>query len=201
MSIVLLVVLGYFIGSIPFALVIGKLFYKTDVREHGSKNLGGGNTGRVLGKKAGVAVMTLDLLKVSFVVFLAVRFFHGEAAIVYGSLAAAAGHCWPVFAKFKGGKAVATMYGFLFGLFAFAGYHPLVFFLPLAVFLLVLYLTKIIALASMISAAAVTFYVWLTTDAMLVSAALLVFTLLIIVRHRKNIERMCRHQENKISWR
>ena len=65
MTLVLLLLIGDIVGSVPFALVIGNVFYKTDVREHGSKNLGGGNTGRVLGKKAGVAVMTLDLLKVT----------------------------------------------------------------------------------------------------------------------------------------
>lgn len=200
MNTIIIIMLGYLIGSIPFALVVGKLFYQTDIREHGSKNLGGGNTGRVLGKKAGVSVMTLDILKVSFVVFLATRLSSGETAVALGSLAAAVGHCWPVFAGFKGGKAVATMYGFLFGLFVFAGYSPLLFFLPLLVFLLVLYLTKIIALSSMISAAAVTLYVYLTTDSIPVFAALIAFTILIIVRHKKNIDRIFRHEENKITW-
>lgn len=200
MHTIILILLGYLIGSIPFALVIGKLFYKTDIRQYGSGNLGGGNAGRVLGKKAGVAVMTLDILKVSFVVFLAVHFDGGMDAVACAGLAAAVGHCYPLFAKFKGGKAVATMYGFLFGLFVFAGYSPWLFFLPLLVFLAVLYLTKIIALASMISAAAVTLYVRLTTDSVEIAAVLLVFTALIVVRHRKNIERICRHQENKISW-
>ena len=63
-------VIGYLLGSIPFALVIGKVFYNTDVRNYGSKNLGGGNTGRVLGKKAGVAVMTMDILKVALAISL-----------------------------------------------------------------------------------------------------------------------------------
>ncbi len=200
MNLMLLVLIGYLIGSIPFALVIGKVFYKTDIREYGSKNLGGGNAGRVLGKKAGVSVMTMDILKVSFVVFLAARFVRGDLAVACGGLSAAIGHCWPIFAKFKGGKAVATMYGFLFGLFVFAGGSPLLFFLPLVVFLIVLYLTKIIALSSIISAIAVTVYVFLTMDSTPIFAALVVFTILIIVRHRKNIERMRNHQENKISW-
>lgn len=200
MNILLLVVIGYFIGSIPFALVIGKLFYHTDVREHGSKNLGGGNTGRVLGKKAGLAVMTLDVLKVAFVVLIAMRFCQNETAIAYGGIAAAVGHCWPVFAKFKGGKAVATLYGFLFGLFAFAGYGPLVFFLPLIVFLTVLKFTKIIALSSIISSISVTLYMYFASATKPVIIALIVFTVLIIVRHRKNIERIYNHQENKIKW-
>lgn len=200
MNLFVIIVLGYIIGSVPFALVIGKVFYKTDVREHGSKNLGGGNTGRVLGKKAGLSVMALDLLKVSLVVFLAVQFCPNPNAPVYGGLAAAIGHCFPVFARFKGGKAVATMYGFLFGLFVFAGYSPLMFFLPLAAFLLVLYLTKIIALASIFSAVAVTVYSFFTVGVTPVFWALVIFTLIIIVRHHKNIERILGHTENKISW-
>ena len=200
MKMLTLAVIGYLVGSIPFALVIGKVFYKTDVRKHGSGNLGGGNTGRVLGKKAGVAVMTLDILKVAFVVFLANRFLHTETAVACGGLAAAVGHCWPVFAGFRGGKAVATMYGFLFGLFVFAGYSPLVFFLPLSLFLLVLKLTKIISLSSIVSSAVVTIYVCLSTDSASVGLALVIFTILIVARHRKNIERICKHQENKVSW-
>lgn len=200
MEMLLIVLLGYLIGSVPFALVIGKVFYRTDVREHGSRNLGGGNTGRVLGAKAGLAVMTLDILKVSLVVFLAARLSEGETAIACGGLAAAIGHCYPLFAKFRGGKAVATMYGFLFGLMAFAGYSPLAFFLPLVVFLIILYLTKIIALSSIGSAVAVTLYAALAADSVPVTLALAVFTLLIVVRHRKNIARMIRGQENKIKW-
>ena len=200
MRMLILLIAAYLIGSVPFALVIGKVFFKTDIRQHGSGNLGGGNTGRVLGKRAGVAVMTLDILKVALVVFLAKTFIGSELAIACGGLTAAIGHCFPIFARFKGGKAVATMYGFLFGLFVFCGYSPLMFFLPLAVFLIVLKLTKIISLSSMISAAAVTIYAFLTAKALPVNIALAVFTLLIVVRHRKNIERMIHHNENKISW-
>ena len=204
MKMLILAIIGYLIGSIPFALVIGKVFYKTDIRQHGSGNLGGGNTGRVLGKKAGVAVMTLDILKVSFVVLLAKVLLHTEMAIAIGGLSAAVGHCWPIYAGFRGGKAVATMYGFLFGLFVFCGYGLLVFFFPLLVFLLVLKATKIISLSSIISAASVTAFVYFTAESVTVASpvflALVVFTLLIIVRHRKNIERICKHQENKVSW-
>ncbi len=200
MNMLILIILSYLIGSIPFALVIGKVFYKTDVREHGSKNLGGGNTGRVLGKKAGLSVMTMDILKVSFVVFLATRLCGNDQAIALSGLMAAIGHCYPVFAKFKGGKAVATMYGFLFGLIVFVGYSPLVFLLPLLMFLLVLYLTKIISLSSMVSAAAAALYACLTTESTPIQAVLILFAVFIVVRHRKNIERMIQRRENKISW-
>ena len=200
MKLLLLMVIGYLIGSIPFALVIGKVFYKTDVREHGSHNLGGSNTGRVLGKKAGLSVMTFDLLKVTFVVFLAVQWDGGEVAAVCGALAAAFGHCFPIFARFRGGKAVATMYGFLFGLFTCLGYNILIFLLPIVVFLTILYVTKIVSLSSIGSAIVVTVYAALSTGSVPVTAGLVVFTLLIVVRHRANIERVVQHRENKITW-
>lgn len=200
MKLLFLLLMAYLVGSVPFALVIGKVFYKTDVRQHGSKNLGGGNTGRVLGKKAGVAVMTLDLLKVTLVVFVATRLFHNEAVTACAGLTAAAGHCWPVFARFRGGKAVATLYGFLFGMFVCMGYGPLVFLLPLLTFLLVLKCTKIIALSSMISAAAAVAIAAFVGASLPVLLALAVFTLLIVVRHKANIQRMRRREENKVSW-
>lgn len=200
MEILLSIIVGYLLGSVPFALVIGKVFYKKDIRNYGSKNLGGGNAGRVLGKKAGLAVMTLDILKVTLAIFLASRFENRDITMVIAGLAAAMGHCFPLFAKFKGGKAVATMYGFLFGMMTVASYSPWIFFLPLLTFLVVLYIWKIIALASICSAAAVTVYVFFATDSRLLFATLLFFTILIIVRHRANIVRMINKNENKISW-
>ena len=122
------VLIGYFLGSIPFALVIGKVFYKTDIRNFGSKNLGGSNAGRVLGKKAGIAVMTMDILKVTAAIFLVSLFASEETALIVAGLSAAAGHCFPIFAHFKGGKAVATMYGFLFGMALIGGYSFWIFF-------------------------------------------------------------------------
>lgn len=200
MKIAICILIGYLLGSVPFALVIGKLFYKTDIRQYGSKNLGGGNAGRVLGKKAGVAVMTLDILKVALAIFLAWCLTDGETAMIIAGLAAAMGHCFPLFARFKGGKAVATMYGFLFGMALFGGYGLIIFLFPLIVFLIVLYIGKIISLASIISAIAVTIFVYITTGSLPMLAALLVFTVLIIVRHKKNIIRLIHHEENKITW-
>ncbi len=199
MKLILALAVAYLLGSVPFALVIGKVFYKTDVREHGSGNLGGGNTGRVLGKKAGLAVMTLDILKVTCSMLMAKLLCGTESAAVYAAVAAAVGHCWPVFARFRGGKAVATLYGFCFGLWVLLGYGPFVFFLPLLVFLSVLYLTKIISLSSMISSVAVTVQFIFAASNTVIAAGVF-FTLLIIVRHSKNIRRMAAGNENKISW-
>lgn len=191
--------IGYLLGSVPFALVIGKVFYHTDVRTVGSKNLGGGNTGRVLGAKAGLAVMTLDILKVSLAVLLASCFEDGELILIVAGLAAAIGHCYPLFARFKGGKAVATMYGFLFGLIL-CGHSVWIFLVPLIVFMVVLWLSKIVSLSSMVSTVAATAFVWITTGSWRIGAALMVFTVLIIVRHRKNIAKMVRGEENRIKW-
>lgn len=200
MSVFAVIVIGYLIGSVPFALVVGKVLYNTDVRQYGSGNLGGGNTGRVLGKKAGLMVMTLDILKVALVVFLAKCFRGGDFLVALGAISAAVGHCCPVFARFKGGKAVATMYGYLFGLFAFCGHSILLFLLPLGVFLVVLHFTKIVSLSSMISAAAVTVYMIIAAESLWLVLGTAVFMLLIIIRHRENIKRMIRHQENKVTW-
>ena len=121
MKLILIIVLGYLIGSVPFALVIGKVFFHKDIRQYGSGNLGGSNAGRVLGKRAGLATMALDLLKVTLVVLIAARIGGDDTVIALGALAAILGHCYPLFAQFHGGKAVASMYGMLFGLVVFAG--------------------------------------------------------------------------------
>lgn len=191
---------GYLIGSIPFALVVGKIFFNTDVRNYGSGNLGGSNAGRVLGKKAGLSVMALDLLKVTFVIFLAAFLKNREIVMVAAGVAAAVGHCFPIFAKFKGGKAVATMYGFLFGMALIGGYSFWIFFVPLLTFLAVLYITKIVALSSVFSAIVNTLFIYFVIGSKILFLGSLVFTIVMIIRHRANFERMLKHEENKISW-
>lgn len=200
MKLILVLILGYLIGSIPFALVIGKGFYKTDVRQFGSGNLGGGNTGRVLGKKAGLSTMALDLLKVTFVMLIAKLLGGNDTVMALGALAAGIGHCFPIFAGFKGGKAVAAMYGYLFGLFAVAGRSPLYFFLPLVVFLIVIVLGRMISLASIVSTIVITIYICIKPEPPVVKIVEIIFAVLIVVRHRSNIVRIMNHNENTISW-
>ncbi len=192
--------ISYLIGSVSFALVIGKGFYDTDVREHGSGNLGGTNTSRVLGKKAGLSVMTLDFLKVTLVVFLAVWFCTHPWAVACGGVFAALGHCYPVFTNFRGGKAVANLYGFLFGLWTCAGYSALTYFVPFAVFFIVLYLFKIVSLSSIVSAVAAAAYICFTSTDSSVIAAVVLLAVLIIIRHRSNIQRILKGTESKIRW-
>lgn len=200
MELILISLLGYLTGAVPFAYVIGRVFYRTDVRRHGSGNLGGSNTGRVLGAKAGIAVMTLDLLKVTLVVYLAGKFCTHPWAAALGGVSAGLGHCYPVFVRFRGGKAVAAMYGFLFGLWICMGHSPWVFFLPLVTFLIVLFLFKIVALASMVSALAAAVCMGCSGADSSVVAAISAFAVLIILRHKGNILRMLRGTENKIHW-
>ena len=200
MKILIISILGYLIGSVPFALVIGKIFYKTDVREYGSGNLGGGNTGRVLGKRAGLSVMTLDLLKVSFAVLLAKVTCGSDLAVSCAALAAGIGHCFPVFAHFKGGKAVAALYGFIFGLIVCCGRSPLYFLVPLCIFMTVLYISRITALSSIVSAICMGIAVWIIPESLPVRCVITIYAVMIVVRHRSNLARMRSHTENRISW-
>ena len=197
---ILSIIIGYFLGSIPFALVIGKVFYKKDIRQFGSGNLGGSNAGRVLGKKAGLSVMTLDVLKVTITILLASFLENKDSVLVAAGVAAAIGHCFPIFAKFKGGKAVATMYGFLFGMDLIGGYSFWIFFVPLFTFLAVLYITKIVALSSVMSAVVNTIFIYFVIGSKTLALGSLIFTIVMIIRHRANFERILKHEENKISW-
>ena len=200
MSLLPVIIIGYLIGSIPFAYVIGKIFYSTDVRDHGSGNLGGSNTGRVLGRKAGVAVMALDLLKVTLSVFLAMKMSTHPLAIACGALSAAIGHCFPLYVHFRGGKAVAALYGYLFALWVCAGCSPLIFLLPLVFYLAVLAATKIVSLASMLSSVFVVLCACLLKLHPSLIFVAVVFSFLIIVRHHSNIQRLMSGTERKIQW-
>ena len=193
------IVIGYIVGSIPWALVIGKVFYKKDIRQFGSGNLGGSNAGRVLGGKAGVIVVVLDAAKALVVMALTSKF--APQAIAYAGAAACIGHCFPVFAQFKGGKAVATTFGFLLGLGLFGcADFVFIFIYPVLFFFMILGLTKMVAIASCLSMVVATIISFLTTDSILISIFVLALTLFIIYRHRANIQRILKKQENKITW-
>jgi acyl phosphate:glycerol-3-phosphate acyltransferase len=198
------VCVAYLLGSIPTAVWLGKAFYKTDVREHGSKNAGATNTFRVLGAKAGIVVLLLDALKG----FLPVFFLPAIAPYVVGStpyanlqvamgLAAVIGHIFPVWADFRGGKGVATLLGVVFAL------HWMAALASLGVFLVVFAITRYVSLGSLISAIcyplAVGVVFKVSSPTMLVFS--IVFAIIIIVTHQKNIERLLRKQENRLELR
>lgn len=198
---ILAIVLGYLFGSVPFALVIGKLFYKTDIRQHGSGNLGASNAGRVLGKAAGVSVTILDVLKAFFAMLVFSLIQDNQLTILLAGFFATLGHAFPVFAGFKGGKSVATYYGFLLGVCIYLIQNGWPFVIGLLIYFSLLKMFKMSSLSSMVSTFASSvsslFFVggqyWITIALVLVS-------LFIIYRHKSNIERIRNKTESKITW-
>lgn len=195
---ILLILLGYLYGSIPFALVIGKVFYNTDVRESGSGNLGGTNTGRVLGKKAGISVIVLDALKAVTIFYLSSYLslkFNLNPDIKYiAGLACIFGHCYPIFAEFRGGKAVSTSLGY------FLCIEPLYAVVAIVVFLLVLKISKYVSLSSISTALIVLCITPFLAVSITAKLCMLVAVILLVYRHKDNIKRIKNHTESKIQW-
>ena len=195
---ILLILLGYLYGSIPFALVIGKLFYNTDVRESGSGNLGGTNAGRVLGKKAGISVIVLDALKAVIIFYLSSYLslkFNLNPDIKYiAGLACIFGHCYPIFAEFRGGKAVSTSLGY------FLCIEPLYAVVAIVVFLLVLKISKYVSLSSISTALIVLCITPFLAVSITAKLCMLIAVILLVYRHKDNIKRIKNHTESKIQW-
>ncbi len=201
---------AYFLGSIPSAVWIGKSFYGVDVREKGSKNAGTTNTIRVLGLLPGLFVLGIDVFKGWLAVYFA-KFFGSSLAemnpdyLVYYQLVigifAVIGHALPIFARFKGGKGVATMLGVVIGLFD--KIIPLV----LAVFVIVFILTHYISVSSISAAVSFpVFYstcsIWLHYNINTVQLCFSVIVALFILwTHRKNIKRLIHHEEPKFKFK
>ena len=210
MHIVLTILFSYLMGSIPFSLIVGKLFYKKDVRNYGSANLGGTNTGRVLGKQAGFAVMVLDQLKAVIAISL-VRLYMGYMqpdllllSIYLSSVFLVIGHCYPIFAKFKGGKAVACTFGILFIT------NIYIYIITLCIYTILLKLTKYVSFGSItvfFISALLTLIPFFRNSPFLILTfdyyyTLLIFSLAIfvVIKHRTNIKRLQSGTENKIKW-
>jgi acyl phosphate:glycerol-3-phosphate acyltransferase len=189
---IIIILLAYLLGSIPSGLIVGKLFYKTDIREHGSGNLGGTNTFRTLGVKAGLTVTIADILKGTLAASLPLLFDVDLHALLAG-IFAVVGHMYPVFANFRGGKAVATSGGVL--LF----YAPVMFLVMLVIFFLCLYITKYVSLSSMLAAIAALTYSIIVWDKPLI-AVVSVLAFFVIYRHRANFKRILNKTEPKIKW-
>jgi len=192
MTIILMFLLAYLIGCFPSGLIIGKVFYNKDIRKYGSGNLGTTNTFRILGKKAGIIVMILDILKGFIVVFLPIYFNIDIHGVIIG-LFAILGHVYPVFLKFKGGKAVATSAGVIMGV------NPLLFIAVTITFFLILYLFKYVSLASII-ASIVNFVLSIVFIDWILIVISFVIMLIVIIRHWSNIIRIINKEEPKISW-
>ena len=192
-------IIGYLIGSISWALIIGKVFYGVDIRTKGSGNLGGTNAGRVLGKKVGIIVILLDALKAFIVMFICNKL--DPVNVRYAGLAVCIGHCFPIFANFKGGKAVACSMGYVLGIALFIT-HDIIFtfVFPLLVFLIVLCLFKYMSLASMSGLVAATIMGFLTYKDSSLATLVLLLTIFVIFMHRSNIKRLIEGKENKVSF-
>ncbi|BAM47485.1 glycerol-3-phosphate 1-O-acyltransferase PlsY [Amphibacillus xylanus] len=190
---VLLIILSYLIGSIPSALIVGKLFYQTDIREHGSGNLGGTNTFRVLGKKAGFIVTLADILKGTLAVTLPIILGFPEINPLIVGVFAVIGHMYPIFANFRGGKAVATSGGLILGI------NPLVFLIVLLSFFVMLMISKYVSLSSMSAGVigVLTTIILKEYELLIVASILTVF---IFYRHRANIKRIINKTEPKVPW-
>src|SRR5690625_1999458 len=148
MEYIIFCLIAYLLGSIPFALIVGKLFYHKDIRQYGSGNLGATNAFRVLGTKAGAFVVVADILKgtiATLIPLIASFYFDVDVSRLIVGVFAVLGHTYPLFAKFKGGKAVATSGGIILGV------SPLLFVIMVISFLCSLYICKYVSLASMIT--------------------------------------------------
>ncbi|WP_042144625.1 glycerol-3-phosphate 1-O-acyltransferase PlsY [Paucisalibacillus sp. EB02] len=192
MEYVLFAIVAYLLGSIPSALIVGKVGFNIDIRQHGSGNLGGTNTFRVLGVKAGIIVTLADILKGTLATLMPV-FFDVDVYQLAIGIFAVLGHTYPIFARFKGGKAVATSGGIILGV------NPILFAVMIVTFLLSLKISKYVSLSSMITGV-ISFIVSIffgDIGLMIVVGAL---TLFVIYRHIANIKRIINKTEPKIKW-
>jgi acyl phosphate:glycerol-3-phosphate acyltransferase len=196
-----LILLAYTIGSIPTALIISRYFFGIDIRDYGSGNMGATNTFRVLGKKYGTIVMLFDILKgvlaaalYNFLPFYVNSEFDRINLMVGLGLAAVVGHIFPVFAQFKGGKGVATLFGMIVAI------QPVVAICCVAVFLFVLYLTRYVSLSSILASIALpicVLWIW-NEDEMIYRGFALAVAALVVLTHQKNIGRLLRGVESRV---
>jgi len=198
-------IIAYILGSIPSSIIAGKL-NGIDIREHGSGNAGGTNTFRVLGWKAGLIVTLFDMFKGYFATVYVVSFSFGfspldlsaEVQQICIGFASIIGHIWTVFARFRGGKGVATAAGMMIGL------YPEAMGLGILVFALTLYITRYVSLSSMLSASSVPIFLYFSPSLFgkIPSELFLIFSmiiaLLIIFTHRSNVLRLINGTENRV---
>lgn len=198
-------ILAYLFGSIPTAVWIGQAFYGIDVREYGSGNAGATNTFRVLGKKAGIAVMVLDILKgytatnLAYLIGLSVTGPQNSVQFVNYQLAlgvtAVMGHLFPVFAGFRGGKGIATLFGMILAV------HTGAALLCVLTFVIVLLISKYVSLSSILSGFSFPLSIIFIFQSPIRSVVLygMCICVLILVTHQKNIERLLKGKESKVN--
>jgi glycerol-3-phosphate acyltransferase PlsY len=197
--------LAYLFGSIPTAVWIGQAFYGIDVREYGSGNAGATNTFRVLGKKAGIAVMLLDIFKgytatnLAYMIGLSitgpqdsVQFVNYQLAL---GISAVMGHLFPVFAGFRGGKGIATLFGMILAVQSEAAM------LCVLTFVIVLMISKYVSLSSILAGFTFPLSIIFIFQSPIRSVVLygMSICILILVTHQKNIERLLKGKESKVN--
>jgi glycerol-3-phosphate acyltransferase PlsY len=199
--ITLFLFVAYLLGSIPTSIWIGKAFYNIDVREFGSGNAGATNTFRVLGKRAGIPVLIIDILKGTAAVSLSfLSGFHTNTPFFTNfqiglGIAALIGHIFPIFAGFRGGKGVATILGVVICI------TPVSCSVALLIFLIVLFSTRYVSLGSILAGISYPIILNLgmhNTDVVLIVFSILTAVLLVIT-HRKNIVRLVNKQEARVN--
>lgn len=194
-------IVAYLIGSVPTSVWVGKLFYGMDVREHGSGNAGATNTFRILGAKAGVPVLLIDTLKGWLAVklfFILGKNFTSEESIVNFKLAlgimAMLGHIFPIYAKFKGGKGIATLVGFMIGV------HLQATLLCIGIFLAILFSTRYVSLGSIVGAICfpiiIIFLFGETVPSLVIFSVCI--SIIVLLTHRNNIKRLLKNEELKV---
>jgi glycerol-3-phosphate acyltransferase PlsY len=199
----LLIVLAYFIGSTPTALIVSKKFFGIDIRDYGSGNMGATNTFRVLGPKYGSIVMVADILKGMCAVglFYCLPYYVKDANdlartnfMIGLGLAAVAGHIFPIFAQFRGGKGVATLFGMILGI------QPVIAVCCVGVFLIILFLTRYVSLSSILAGIALPICVlWIWNDHTIIYRVFAVgVAALVILTHQKNISRILNGNESRV---
>ncbi|EMN8616664.1 glycerol-3-phosphate 1-O-acyltransferase PlsY [Staphylococcus aureus] len=201
MMIIVMLLLSYLIGAFPSGFVIGKLFFKKDIRQFGSGNTGATNSFRVLGRPAGFLVTFLDIFKGFITVFFPLWLpVHADGPIstfftngLIVGLFAILGHVYPVYLKFQGGKAVATSAGVVLGV------NPILLLILAIIFFIVLKIFKYVSLASIVAAICCVIGSLIIQDYILLVGSFLV-SIILIIRHRSNIARIFRGEEPKIKW-
>jgi glycerol-3-phosphate acyltransferase PlsY len=200
-NLILVFTASYLLGSIPFGMVMSRLFGGGDVRRAGSGNIGATNVARVAGPVPGLLTLLLDAGKGWLAVWLAMRLLHGQALdTVLAGWFAMLGHCFPVWLRFRGGKGVATAAGVFLALCPFAMLAAAVLFLLVAGF------WRYVSLGSIAAAAAIPLLVYLLwaphfAPPESVTITSLAIAALVIYQHRGNIARLARGEEPKFSLR
>ncbi len=198
------IILAYLIGSIPSAVWMGKLFYKVDIRQYGSGNAGATNVIRVLGYKAGIPVLLVDVMKGFAAVQMAYLFpslGFGNETLDYIRMAlafaAVLGHVFPVFASFRGGKGVGTLAGAAIAL------YPIALLIILGIFILIIAITRYVSLASIICGLLFPLIVIIITHE--IHPGLIILSIVVAVfipfTHRKNIKRLINGTENRFDFK